>query len=270
MILGPALHVLLVSSHPTEFSFFEGLVARQAHTSEWPFAVTLLPADEDALTQYAGGIEGAAVALVDVYPTPEVALRVCQSLWARWPDLPVLAWLCCSRVAGPQELEALRSAGANLSGAHASPDRMVAAVRSVVSGEGVLDVRTARNRPGAPDLPGGRAGPDGGSSVAQALTAEDTRLLVLVAEGHTDREIGARLHLSPRTAQRDVARLSAAVGARGRAHLAAWAVTTGVYRFAPDPDSLGGSADAEAAPAGAKTKDRSLRRRRQVRAAERP
>lgn len=243
----PTLHVLLVSSRPATSPFFEGLARRHGPAAAWPFAVTQLPADAAALARHAGEVEGATMALVDVYPTPAAALRVCHALRARRPDLPVLALLCCSRTACPDELRALRGAGAGLSGAHATPEQLLADIESVARGEDVLDVRPAPQRRGAPDLLGARS-PETAPVPAPRLTAAEGRLAELVAQGLTDEQIGARLGQSPRTVQRHVAELSAAVGARGRAHLAAWATAAGLYRFVPVPTDpalpdAGGDAD---------------------------
>lgn len=75
--------VLLVHVRPAAPPFSDGLVLCRAPGSEWPFAVSQIPAKARVIGRRVGEIEGAAVALVDVYPTPEGALPVCQAARAR-------------------------------------------------------------------------------------------------------------------------------------------------------------------------------------------
>jgi DNA-binding CsgD family transcriptional regulator len=47
--------------------------------------------------------------------------------------------------------------------------------------------------------------------------------LAFLAEGHSTREIAARLYLSPKTVERHIANLAAKVGVGGRSELVAYA-----------------------------------------------
>jgi non-specific serine/threonine protein kinase len=68
--------------------------------------------------------------------------------------------------------------------------------------------------PAVPPEPAGtRAGP---------LTARQLEVARLVAEGLTDRQIAARLVISPRTAESHVEQILARLGVRSRAEIAAW------------------------------------------------
>jgi DNA-binding CsgD family transcriptional regulator len=58
---------------------------------------------------------------------------------------------------------------------------------------------------------------------AIGVTSREAEVLVLVAEGLTNQEIGARLHLSPRTVEKHVASLLAKTGHRRRTQLAGYA-----------------------------------------------
>jgi DNA-binding CsgD family transcriptional regulator len=84
--------------------------------------------------------------------------------------------------------------------------------------------RALLRRAGAPVPRGGR-----GDSVvppglrAMGVTSREADVLVLVAEGLTNAEIGGRLHLSPRTVEKHVASLLAKTGGRRRAQLAKYA-----------------------------------------------
>jgi DNA-binding NarL/FixJ family response regulator len=65
----------------------------------------------------------------------------------------------------------------------------------------------------------GRSGP----RAAELLTRRETEVLRLLAEGLTNREIAARLFISPKTAEHHVGRLYAKLGVGSRAEAAAYA-----------------------------------------------
>jgi DNA-binding NarL/FixJ family response regulator len=62
------------------------------------------------------------------------------------------------------------------------------------------------------------------------LTAREREVAMLVAEGLSNDEIGARLYMSPATAKTHVSRAMAKVGARDRAQLVVIAYETGLAR----------------------------------------
>jgi DNA-binding NarL/FixJ family response regulator len=66
----------------------------------------------------------------------------------------------------------------------------------------------------------GRAGPRRG----ELLSRRETEVLRLLAEGLSNREIAARLFISPKTAEHHVSRILGKLGLRTRAEAAAWAV----------------------------------------------
>jgi DNA-binding NarL/FixJ family response regulator len=57
----------------------------------------------------------------------------------------------------------------------------------------------------------------------QELTIRERRILALLAEGCTNRDIGAALHLSEKTVRNGISRLMRERGFRSRSHAAAWA-----------------------------------------------
>jgi DNA-binding CsgD family transcriptional regulator len=69
-----------------------------------------------------------------------------------------------------------------------------------------------------------------------AITAAERRVLDLVALGHTNREVGALLFISPRTVQAHLGRLFDKSGVRTRTALVAWARELGHLADA-DPDA---------------------------------
>jgi DNA-binding NarL/FixJ family response regulator len=75
-----------------------------------------------------------------------------------------------------------------------------------------------------------------------ALTARETEVVRLVAEGLTNSEIAARLHLSTRTVQSHVKAALKKTGRANRVQLAVYAVRAGLVPM-EYPDSTGGSAN---------------------------
>jgi DNA-binding CsgD family transcriptional regulator len=65
------------------------------------------------------------------------------------------------------------------------------------------------------------------------LTTRETQVLRLVAAGHTDEEIAARLRMGVRTAVTHVRAARWALGARNRAHAVALAYLAGLLEGQP-------------------------------------
>ncbi len=61
-------------------------------------------------------------------------------------------------------------------------------------------------------------------SVRPLLANREQEVLRLLAQGHTDREIGSKLYISPRTVQNHLTRIRDKTGMRRRSELARWAV----------------------------------------------
>ena len=87
--------------------------------------------------------------------------------------------------------------------------------------------RSLLRRAGAP-VPRRRAGDDEipGELRARGVTGREVEVLRLLGEGRSNREIGERLYLSPRTVERHVANLTAKVGVDRRTELVAYAART--------------------------------------------
>jgi DNA-binding CsgD family transcriptional regulator len=65
------------------------------------------------------------------------------------------------------------------------------------------------------------------------LTAREFAVARLVAEGHTNGEIGAELHVAPRTASAHVEHILAKLGVGRRAEIAAWVADRPVLHSRP-------------------------------------
>lgn len=76
--------------------------------------------------------------------------------------------------------------------------------------------RTRQEQPHAPTLPGSRP--------RSPLSQRETRIVALVADGRSNKEIAATAHVSTNTVKTHLARITAKLGARDRAHIAAIAL----------------------------------------------
>jgi DNA-binding NarL/FixJ family response regulator len=92
---------------------------------------------------------------------------------------------------------------------------------SAVDFERMLNTLAPRDSP--------RRGPAGQAYVQRAL-----EVIALVAHGLSDREIGARLHLSRHTVHHKIERLRDDLGLKNRIELAAWAGRHGLYVVAAE------------------------------------
>ena len=70
----------------------------------------------------------------------------------------------------------------------------------------------------------------GGAGAFSALTEREREILVLVARGMTNDEIGAELFISPATVKTHLARIMAKLGAHDRAQLVVRAYEGGLVR----------------------------------------
>jgi DNA-binding NarL/FixJ family response regulator len=118
---------------------------------------------------------------------------------------------------------ALRAGAAGFLLKNASPEELVAAIRAVAAGEGVLDPAVvgrvlARLRPGSRPRP----------KELDALTAREEDVLRLVCEGLTNSEIAERLGLGEATAKTHLSRVLMKLGVRDRVQAVIWAYDNGV------------------------------------------
>jgi DNA-binding NarL/FixJ family response regulator len=122
------------------------------------------------------------------------------------------------------------------------PAELIAGLRVVARGDALLAPGVTRRliaeytRRAGPGAPGaGAAGPGGtpvpagdGALLAARVTEREREVLLLVARGHTNGEIGLRLHLSLPTVKTHVGRLLDKLGARDRTQLVILAYESGL------------------------------------------
>jgi DNA-binding NarL/FixJ family response regulator len=120
------------------------------------------------------------------------------------------------------------------------PAELLNAIRVVAAGESLLTPSVTRRlieayvaAPSPPDAPPTPPGLD-------ELTSREHEVLALIAEGLSNMEIAARLHLSPLTAKTHVSRILGKLGARDRVQLVVMAYQTGlVNRLTGSPQRSG-------------------------------
>ncbi|MBT2383264.1 response regulator transcription factor [Streptomyces sp. ISL-11] len=131
-------------------------------------------------------------------------------------------------------VQSLRAGASGFLGKGAEPEELLAAIRITRAGEsllspaatkGLIATFLAQGDPGPhPDRPGGSA------ARLDALTGREREVLVQVAGGLSNDEIGERLAVSPLTVKTHVNRAMAKLGARDRAQLVVIAYESGLVR----------------------------------------
>jgi DNA-binding NarL/FixJ family response regulator len=100
-----------------------------------------------------------------------------------------------------------------------SPDVVVAGIRAVLDGEVFTDPAVASLLVRSLRQP---------SALLEELTRREKELLLLVAEGLTNKDIGTHLFMSPATVKSHLARIGRKLGAHDRSEMVATAMRAGV------------------------------------------
>ena len=108
-----------------------------------------------------------------------------------------------------------------------APDRLIAGIRAVHAGESLFTPAVTRRLveryvAAPPPVPAAQAVP--------SLTSRETDVLLLIAQGLSNAEIGARLFISEGTVKTHVARILAKHGLRDRVQAVVLAYETGLVR----------------------------------------
>ncbi|WP_378736462.1 response regulator [Nocardia brasiliensis] len=122
--------------------------------------------------------------------------------------------------------EAMRSGATGFLVKHTEPADLVRAVRVVAAGDALLSPGVTR-RLIAEFSTHAKTPPP---ATLSELTEREREVMVLVAEGLTNAEIGARLFMSPATARTHVSRILMKLGARDRTQLVVMAYESGLVR----------------------------------------
>lgn len=107
------------------------------------------------------------------------------------------------------------------------PDDLLAAIRVVASGEAVVAPRVTRR---LLDRFAGRFVPPPEAAVVGGLTDREREVLLLVAQGLSNVEIGTRLHVTEATVKTHVGRVLGKLGLRDRVQAVVFAYESGLVR----------------------------------------
>jgi two-component system response regulator DevR len=159
------------------------------------------------------------VAILDVRLPDGDGISACREIRSMLPDV------ACLMFTAYQDDQALL--GAVMAGAagyvlKGTPVReVVEAVRVVATGKSILDANATQRV--MTQLRGGTAGSGGGADRLDSLTAQEKRVLDLIGEGLTNRQIAERMFLSEKTAKNYVSALFSKLGMQRRSQAAALA-----------------------------------------------
>ena len=114
-----------------------------------------------------------------------------------------------------------------------SPEKLLEAIRVIAAGDALISPGITRRL-----IQEFAARPEGRSKVEpdvlQRLSAREREILIEVAGGWSNGEIGERLHISAATAKTHVSRLLMKLEARDRAQLVVTAYESGIVTPSPD------------------------------------
>jgi two-component system response regulator DevR len=153
------------------------------------------------------------VALLEVRLPDGSGIEVCR--WARTAS-PAMRSLMVTTFDRAARQAAILAGAAGFVLKQIRGDELVAAIRRVAAGEVLLEEPPARQEPvfAHPTDP----------RLAQ-LTAQERRVLDLVSEGLTNRDIGERLGIGEKTVRNHVSNVLAKLGLSGRTQAAVYAIT---------------------------------------------
>ncbi|MDH6144313.1 two-component system response regulator DevR [Kitasatospora sp. GP30] len=150
------------------------------------------------------------VAVLDMRLPDGDGVTVCRELRDRMPELACL--MLTSFDDDDALLDAIMAGAAGYVLKQVKGEDLVAAVRTVASGQSMLDPATTRKL-----LESLRHHEESDTEVALGqLTPREREILVLVGEGKTNRQIGQELYLAEKTVKNHVSRLLAKLGVERR------------------------------------------------------
>ncbi|HLS15884.1 MAG TPA: response regulator transcription factor, partial [Beutenbergiaceae bacterium] len=126
-------------------------------------------------------------------------------------------------------LQAIKSGASGFLLKDAEPEHMLEAIRTVHRGDAVIAPSSTRRLLGhlATVLPDEQKAP---AAILDALTDREREVLVLMAKGHTNTEIGGALFVAEATVKTHVGRVLAKLGARDRVQAVVIAYETGLVQ----------------------------------------
>jgi two-component system response regulator DevR len=159
------------------------------------------------------------VLLLDINLPGTDGLRLLRELAPRLPDTRIVMLTVSD---SPRDVvEAIRQGAAGYVTKDLSPDALLRAVRGVRGGELPMSRTMAAELVRHLGTGAGRAAQRPEGELLPGLSDREAEVLAHLAEGLTDREIAARLGISPRTIETHVGSILHKLGVRNRAQAAA-------------------------------------------------
>ncbi|GHI03884.1 LuxR family transcriptional regulator [Streptomyces cellostaticus] len=171
------------------------------------------------------------VAVLDVRLPDGDGISVCRELRSRMPGLACL--MLTSFDDEEALLDAIMAGAAGYVLKQIKGSDLVSAVRTVASGQSMLDPATTARL-----MHSLRADPGGASALPPELSSLSPRerdILALIGEGLTNREIGKELYLSEKTVKNHISRLLAKLGVQRRVQAAVLASHLDQWDTGPRP-----------------------------------
>ncbi len=168
---------------------------------------------EDAVRRV--GFDEPDLVVMDVQLPDGTGVDACREIRSRWPHVKVLI---LTSFADDGALHAAILAGAaGYVLKRIQSDELIAAIRGAAAGEALLD-------PALVDAVFRRIrGEVPGDPLLERLSAQELRVLELIEQGMTNRQIAAELHLAEKTVKNYVSNMLAKMGMSRRSEAAAYA-----------------------------------------------
>ena len=173
----------------------------------------------EELGRLAGAGEPPDVVMMDLLMPGMDGITATGLIRERHPEMEVVA--LTSFVAQDKVQAALAAGASGYVLKDADADEVASAIRAAHRGEMRLAPAAARELTKALQLPA--PDPD-----AEPLTDRERQVLVRVAEGASNKEIGESLFISERTARTHVSNILMKIGVRSRTQAALWAIREGL------------------------------------------
>lgn len=216
----PKIRVLIVDDHAVLRAGLRMLLEAQADMH-----VAGEAADAEEALRKARST-GPAVILLDLSMPGAVGTSLIERIAAECPRSSILVLTMHDDPAYAQT--ALAAGALGYIAKKAADTELLSAIRAVDRGRRFVDVSVVADL--APDLPARKppGGPARAGATISPLSPREQEVLELLARGHTNREIAARVGIGVKTVETYRSRLGQKLGLRTRADLVSYALETGL------------------------------------------